>query len=49
MSAAPFPYVRTEDGTVLVRDPESGIAVSGRTLAEAVAELRRLLSERRAA
>lgn len=41
--------VCTEDGTWIARDPETGIAASGSTLPEAVAELRRLLSERQAA
>jgi hypothetical protein len=39
-----FTYVWTEDGTVLLRDPITGISVSGRTLADALAELRRRLS-----
>ena len=49
MTSTSFRYVRTEDGTVIALDPETGISVSGRTLAEAIAELRRLLSARRAA
>lgn len=32
---------RTEDGTVIIVDPELGLAVSGRSLAEAEAEVRR--------
>lgn len=39
----------THDGTVLVRDPSTGIVASGQNYAEAVAELRRLLAGRRAA
>jgi len=31
----------TEDGTVIIVDPELGQAVSGRTLADAEAEVRR--------
>jgi hypothetical protein len=31
----------TEDGTVIIVDPELGVAVSGRTLAEAEAEVAR--------
>lgn len=33
---------RTEDGTVIISDPEIGRSVSGRTLADAEAEVRRL-------
>lgn len=44
MSTAGFPCIRTADGTVIVRDPKSGLAASGRSLVEALAELRRLLS-----
>lgn len=33
--------ITTEDGTVIIVDPELGQSVSGRTLAEAEAELRR--------
>lgn len=44
-----FPCIRTEDGTVIVHDPKSGHAVSGRSLVEALAELRRLLSAKEAA
>ena len=40
-----FPHIITEDGTVLARDPATGIVASGRTLGEAVAELQRLLSQ----
>lgn len=43
------PCIRTADGTVIARDPGTGLAASGRNLAEAYAELRRLLSEREAA
>lgn len=39
----------TEDGTWIVRDPETGMTASGRTLPEAIAELRRLLGARVAA
>lgn len=38
-----FPCIRTEDGTVIVRDPRTGLAASGRSLVEALAELRRLI------
>lgn len=44
MSTAGFPAIRTADGTVIVRDPKSGLAASGRSLVEALAELRRLLA-----
>jgi hypothetical protein len=37
-----FLSIRTQDGTVLVRDLVTGQIASGRTLDEAVAELRRL-------
>lgn len=37
-----FTHIRTADGTVIARDPETGVVVSGRTLDEAFAELRRL-------
>lgn len=43
MSTAGFPAIRTADGTVIVRDPKTGLAASGRSLVEALAELRRLL------
>jgi hypothetical protein len=33
--------VTTQDGTVIITDPELGQSVSGRTLAEAEAEVRR--------
>jgi hypothetical protein len=42
-------HVATQDGTYLVRDTRTGVTASGRTLDEALAELRRLLSERQAA
>ncbi|WP_181257406.1 hypothetical protein [Pseudaminobacter soli (ex Li et al. 2025)] len=42
-----FPSVRTEDGTVIVRCPKTGLAVSGLTQAGATAELRRLIAARR--
>lgn len=41
-------HIRTEDGTVIVRDPRTGLAVSGRNVADAMAELRRLLAHPRA-
>lgn len=44
-----FVHTRTEDGTVIARDPGTGITAPGRNLAEAYAELRRLLSGRQAA
>lgn len=37
-----FISIRTQDGTVLARDPNTGQIASGRTLDEAYAELRRL-------
>jgi len=40
---------RTEDGTVIAFDPATGLSASGRTVAEATAELRRLISGRQAA
>jgi len=43
-----FSTIRTADGTVIVRDPASGLAASGPTVAEAMAELRRLLAHRQA-
>ncbi len=44
-----FPSIRTHDGTVLARDSHTGVVASGRTVDEAVAGLRRLLSEMGAA
>lgn len=44
-----FLRIRTEDGTVIARDPCTGLAASGRSLAEALGVLRQLLSEREAA
>jgi hypothetical protein len=38
-----FTHVLTQDGTLLARDPRSGLIASGRTLDEAFAELRRLV------
>jgi hypothetical protein len=38
-----FISIRTQDGTVLARDPLTGLIASGRTLDEAFAELRRLV------
>lgn len=37
-----FVSIRTVDGTVIARDPMTGVVASGRTLDEAYAELRRL-------
>src|SRR5690606_9240865 len=42
MSAA-VTHIRTADGTVIIRDVETGITASGLSLEEAYAELRRLL------
>ncbi|MGN6548475.1 MAG: hypothetical protein ACTHJ3_01065 [Pararhizobium sp.] len=39
----------TQDGHWLVRDPLTGMVASGRSLPEATAELRRLLSAKEAA
>lgn len=39
----------THDGIWIARDVSSGLSASGRTEAEALAELRRLLSFKRAA
>jgi len=39
-----YPCIRTTDGTVIVRDPNTGMTASGRTVVEALAELRRLLA-----
>jgi len=44
-----FTATRTHDGTVVVVDRDTGTVVSGPSLAEAVAELRRMLAGRRAA
>lgn len=41
--------VRIHDGTVIVRDTRTGLTASGITLAEALAELRRLLTVKEAA
>lgn len=41
--------VRTQDGTVIVFDPVTKTSASGRTLADALAELRRLLTAKEAA
>lgn len=46
---ASFTHIRTHDGTTIVRCAVTGQIASGRSLAEAVAELRRLLSMPRAA
>ncbi|MGB3536821.1 MAG: hypothetical protein WBA42_01540 [Mesorhizobium sp.] len=48
MSAA-FTHITTADGTVIIRDVATGISASGPNLAEAYAELRRLLAGRQAA
>lgn len=48
MTSSGFPAIRTADGTCIVHDPKTGLAASGRTLVEALAELRRLLAHRRA-
>lgn len=45
MTSPSLTSIRTHDGTVLAREPATGIVASGRTLDEAVAELRRLLSQ----
>lgn len=47
--AAAYTMITTADGTVIVRDLETGITASGRSLAEAYADLRRLLAAREAA
>lgn len=39
----------TQDGTWIVRDPDTGLIASGRTLDEAFAELRRLVARRHVA
>jgi hypothetical protein len=38
-----FISIRTQDGSILARDPDTGLIASGRTLDEAFAELRRLV------
>lgn len=43
-----LPYICTEDGTVIVRDPRTGLVVSGCNVVDAMAELRRLLTHPRA-
>lgn len=45
MTSPSLASIRTHDGTVLARDLATGIVASGRSLDEAVAELRRLLSQ----
>ncbi|MEP9370481.1 hypothetical protein [Mesorhizobium sp. KR1-2] len=37
-----LPHIRTTDGTVLVRDPQTGRVVSGRSLDDAVTRLSRV-------
>ncbi len=49
MTSPALTSIRTHDGNVLARDPVTGIVASGRTLDEAYAELRRLLSTKEAA
>lgn len=44
-----FTFIITEDGTILARDPFTGAVASGRTLDEAFAVLRRILTGRQAA
>lgn len=44
-----FRFTRTTDGTVIAVDPVTGLSASGATEEEAAAELRRLLTSRRAA
>ena len=44
-----FITITTLDGTVIDTDPDTGLSASGRSLVEAVAELRRLLSTTEAA
>ncbi|MDH4992075.1 hypothetical protein QEZ48_14740 [Aquamicrobium lusatiense] len=45
MTSPSLTSIRTHDGTVLARDPTTGIVASGKSLDKAVAELRRLLSQ----
>lgn len=47
--AAAYTMITTADGTVIVRDLKTGVTASGRSLAEAYAELRLLLSQEEAA
>ncbi len=49
MTSPSLTSIRTHDGTFLARDPITGIVASGRSLDEAVAELRRLHSMKEAA
>lgn len=46
--SAAYTHITTADGTVIIRDIETGVSASGPSLTEAYAELRRLL-ERQAA
>jgi hypothetical protein len=39
-----FISIRTQDGSILARDPDTGLIASGRTLDEAFAELRRRIA-----
>lgn len=41
-------HITTQDGHVIARDEATGRTATGRSLPEALAELRRLLSERTA-
>lgn len=41
---AGFITITTADGTVIATDPDTGMSVSGRSLIEATAELRRVLA-----
>lgn len=44
-----FTAIATQDGTWIARDPFTGLMASGNSLAEAFAELRRLVEMQRAA
>lgn len=41
-----FTSITTQDGSVLVRDPRTGLTASGRSLFQAMTELRRLIALR---
>ncbi len=43
LMAAAYTHITTADGTVIIRDAQTGATASGPSLAEAYAELRRLL------
>lgn len=47
--AAAYTHITTADGTVVIRDAKTGASASGPSLAEAYAELRRLLQVKEAA